>query len=93
MENKNLTLNPEKCQFRMDKVVFMRLLVSKYGTGPTEEKVLAVLEPSRQTTPTDGRLQCTFYFQFCHQESLYERSPGREYPSYGAVSRKRRFRN
>ena len=37
LEEKNLTLNPEKCQFRMDKVVFMGLLLSKYGIGPTGE--------------------------------------------------------
>ena len=55
LEEKNLTLNPQKCQFRMDKVVFMGLLVSKYGIGPTEEKVRAVLESSRPTTPTEVR--------------------------------------
>ncbi|KAL9962466.1 hypothetical protein ACROYT_G031571 [Oculina patagonica] len=33
LEEKNLTLNAEKCQFQMDKVVFMGLLVSKYGIG------------------------------------------------------------
>ena len=55
LEEKNLTLNPQRCQFRMDKVVFMGLLVSKYGIGPTEEKVRAVLESSRPTTPTEVR--------------------------------------
>ena len=30
LAERNLTLNLEKCQFRMDKVVFMGLLVSKY---------------------------------------------------------------
>ncbi|XP_022800415.1 uncharacterized protein K02A2.6-like [Stylophora pistillata] len=35
LEEKNLTLNPQKCQFRMDKVVvFMGLLVSK-GSKPS----------------------------------------------------------
>ena len=33
----------------------MGLLVSKYGIGPTEEKVRAVLESSRPTTPTEVR--------------------------------------
>jgi len=28
-----------KCEFCMDKVVFMGLLLSKYGIGPTEERV------------------------------------------------------
>ena len=54
-EEKNLTLKPEQCQFRMDKVVFMGLLVSKYGIGPTEERVRALLESSRPTTPTEVR--------------------------------------
>ena len=55
LQEKNLTLNPQKCQFRMDKVVFMGLLVSKYGISPTEEKVRAVLESSRPATPTEVR--------------------------------------
>ena len=53
LEEKNLTLNPQKFQFKMDKVVFMGLLVSKYCIGPTEEKVCAVLESGRLTTPTE----------------------------------------
>ena len=55
LEEKNLTLNRQKCQFRVDKVVFLGLLVSKYGIGPTEEKVCAVLESSHPTTPTEVR--------------------------------------
>ena len=55
LEEKNLTLNPMKCEFRMDKVVFMGLLLSKYGIGPTEERVRAVLEAAQPTTPTEVR--------------------------------------
>ena len=55
LEEKNLTLNPQKCQFRMDKVVFLGFLVSKYDIGPTEEKVYALLESSRPATPTEVR--------------------------------------
>ena len=55
LKETNLTLNPQKCQFRMDKVVSMGLLVSKYGIGPTEEKVCAVLESSCPATPTEVR--------------------------------------
>lgn len=36
LDEKNLTLNPMKCEYRMDKVVFMGLLLSKYGICPTE---------------------------------------------------------
>ena len=53
LEEKNLTPNPMKCEFRMDKVVFMGLLLSKYGIGPTEERVWAVLEAAQPTTPTE----------------------------------------
>jgi len=48
----NHTLNSEKCQFQMDKVFFMGLLILKYGIGPTEEPV--------------GWLQRTFYPQLCN---------------------------
>lgn len=41
LSEKQLTLNAEKCTFRMTKVVFMDLLLSKHGVGPTEEKVRA----------------------------------------------------
>ena len=53
LEEKNLTLNSMKCEFRMDKVVFMGLLLSKYGIGPSEERVRAVLEAAQPTTPTE----------------------------------------
>ena len=55
LEEKNLTLNPVKCEFRMDKVVFMGFLLSKYGIGPTEERVRTVLEAAQPTTPTEVR--------------------------------------
>ena len=55
LEEKNLTLNPMKCEFRMDKVVFMGLLLSKYGIRPTEERVRAVLEVAHPSTPTEVR--------------------------------------
>ena len=42
LEEKNLTVNGEKCTFGMGKVVFMDILLSKHGIGPTEEKVRAV---------------------------------------------------
>ena len=55
LDEKNLTLNPMKCEYRMDKVVFMGLLLSKYGIGPTEERVRAVLEAAQPTTATEVR--------------------------------------
>ena len=44
LEEKNLTLNSEKCTFGMSKVVFMGILLSRHDIGPTEEKVRAVKE-------------------------------------------------
>ncbi|KAJ8366663.1 hypothetical protein AAFF_G00345590 [Aldrovandia affinis] len=41
---RGLTLNPDKCQFNMDKLVFMGILLSEKGIGPTEERVRAVAE-------------------------------------------------
>lgn len=55
LEERNLTLNPEKCSFRMDKVVFMGLLLSKYGVGPTEERVRSVLEAIPPTSASEVR--------------------------------------
>ena len=52
---KQLTLNAEKCTFRMTKVVFIGLLLSKHGVGPTEEKVKAVVEASQPQTPSEVR--------------------------------------
>ena len=39
LSEKQLTVNAEKYSFRMNKVVFMGLLLSKHGIGPTEENV------------------------------------------------------
>ena len=53
LEGKNLTLNVEKCFFRMNKIVFMAILLPQHGVGPTEEKVRAVKEASRPSTSSD----------------------------------------
>ena len=41
LQERNLALNGEKCTFGIGKVVFMGILLSKHGIGPTEEKVRA----------------------------------------------------
>lgn len=51
----NVTLISQKNQFRTEKIVFMGLLLSKYGIGLTEEKARAVLETNRPTKPTEVR--------------------------------------
>ena len=55
LEEKNLTLNGEKCTFGMGKVVFMGIFLSKHGIGPTEEKVRAVKEATRPSSVSEVR--------------------------------------
>lgn len=42
LEDCGLTLN--KCQFNMDKLIFMGMLLSQKGIGPTTERVRAIAE-------------------------------------------------
>ena len=44
LKEKNLTLNAEKCRFHMTQMVFIGLVLSNKGTGPTEDKVRAIRE-------------------------------------------------
>ena len=44
LEEVGLTLNQEKCQFNMSRLVFMGILLSEKGIGPTQERVRAVAE-------------------------------------------------
>ena len=39
-----LTLNAEKCLFNTDRLVFMGILLSEKGIGPTADRIKAVLE-------------------------------------------------
>ena len=50
-----LTLNAEKCLFNMDRLVFMGMLLSEKGIGPTEDRVKAVLEAKEPKNATDVR--------------------------------------
>ena len=45
-----LTLNPEKCQYHMNRIVFMGMLLSDKGIGPTSERVKAVAEAREPQT-------------------------------------------
>ena len=49
MQERNLTLNKDKCKIGMDQIVFMGLLLSKHGVEPTEERVGAVHETKAPT--------------------------------------------
>jgi ribosome-interacting GTPase 1 len=42
LREKGLTLNPDKCQFRIPKIEFMGHVLSEKGIAPTEAKVKAV---------------------------------------------------
>lgn len=39
-----LAPNPAKCQFSMDHLNFMGILLTQKGIGPTEERVMTVVE-------------------------------------------------
>ena len=43
LQQRGLTLNPEKCKFRMAQLEFMGYLLSTLGIGPTDSKVQAVV--------------------------------------------------
>ena len=48
-----LTLNTKKCLFNMDRLVFIGMLLSEKGIGPTEDRVKAVLEAEEPKNATD----------------------------------------
>ena len=53
LKEKNLTLNAEKCKFQMTKFVFMGLLLTNKGIGPTE--VRAVVEARKPQNASEVR--------------------------------------
>ncbi|KAJ8369419.1 hypothetical protein SKAU_G00094470 [Synaphobranchus kaupii] len=55
LEESGLTLNPDKCQFNMDRLVFMGILLSEKGIGPTEERVRAVSEAREPENASEVR--------------------------------------
>ena len=50
-----LTLNKEKCQFNMSELVFMGLLLSEKGIGPTESKVKAIVDAAEPKNASEVR--------------------------------------
>ena len=55
LQERNLALNGEKCTFGIGKVVFMGILLSKHGIGPTKEEVRAVKETTRPSSASEVR--------------------------------------
>ena len=53
LKERGLTVSEEKCTFRMTKVVFMGLLLTRHRIGPTKEKVRAVVEASQPQCPSE----------------------------------------
>ena len=55
LQERNLTLNKDKCKIGMSQIVFMGLLLNKHGVGPTEEKVKAIRETEAPTNVAELR--------------------------------------
>lgn len=53
LQSSGLTLNPLKCQYNMDQIVFMGILLSEKGIGPTAERVRAVVEAREPENVTE----------------------------------------
>lgn len=50
LQERNRTLNKDKCKIEMNQIVFMGLLLGEHGVVPTEEKVRAVHETEPPTS-------------------------------------------
>ncbi len=55
LREKCLTLNKEKCCFGIDKITFMGHVLSKYGIGPTENRVKDVVNAKQPETASEVR--------------------------------------
>ena len=55
LREKDLTLNSDKCQFRISKIEFMGHVLSEKGVAPTKEKVKAVLKAREPATVSEVR--------------------------------------
>ena len=54
LRDRGLTLN-QKCQFNMSKLVFMGIMLSEKGIGPTEERVRALVEAKEPENQSEVR--------------------------------------
>ena len=55
LKQHGLTLNADKCLFNVDRLVFMGILLSEKGIGPTEERVRALQEAREPETASEIR--------------------------------------
>ena len=94
LSEKQLTVNAEKCTFRMNKVVLMGILLTKHGIGPTEEKVRAVVEASQPQTPSEVRSFLRLIgFSARFLPDFFTRLQEKENHSLGAKSNRNHFTN
>ena len=49
LQERDITLNKDKCKIGMSQIVFMGLILNKYSVEPTEEKVKAISETKSPT--------------------------------------------
>ena len=55
LQERGLTLNPEKCEFRIPRITFMGHYVSEKGIGPAQAKVEAVLNAREPQSAAEVR--------------------------------------
>lgn len=58
LQDRDITLNNDKCKIGMSQNVFMGLILNKYGVEPTEEKVKAIRETKSPTNVECRTHQC-----------------------------------
>ena len=65
LKEKGLTLNRDKCQFRLPKLTFFGHDLSRQGVAPSEEKVAAILN----ARSFSGQIICSACTVFCKVSS------------------------
>ena len=55
LRENNLTLNKDKCVFKMNEIQFMGHIISKHGIGPTQERVKALKEAKKPRNQAEVR--------------------------------------
>ncbi|XP_060076193.1 uncharacterized protein K02A2.6-like [Ylistrum balloti] len=58
LQEKNLTLNKEKCEWGMDKITFMGHVLSKNGIAPTSDRSKAIIEAQRPQSASEEQEDC-----------------------------------
>ena len=95
----HLTLNAEKCQFNMNKLVFMGILLTDKGIGPTEERVKALAQAREPENVAEVRsflglanYSSRFIPQFATLSEPLRRLTKKDVPFVFGAEQKRSFR-